>query len=46
MLAPSGNPTMENLFKVIHIIKQSEGIDFELNAHIKKPARARKRLYS
>jgi DNA-binding phage protein len=46
MLAPSGNPTMENLFQVIHAIQESEGIDFELNAHIKKSTRARTRVYA
>ena len=46
MLAPSGNPTMENLFQVIHVIQESEGIDFELSAHIKKSTRARTRVYA
>jgi hypothetical protein len=46
MLAPSGNPTMENLFQVIHVIRESEGIDFELNAHIKKTVKTRTRIYA
>jgi len=36
MLAPSGNPTMENFFQVIHVIQENEGINFELNALVKK----------
>lgn len=44
MLAPSGNPTMENFFQVIHVIQEKEGINVELNALAKKPARARVRV--
>lgn len=44
MLAPSGNPTMENFFQVIHAIQEKEGINVELNALAKKPARARPRV--
>lgn len=36
MLAPSGNPTMENFFQVIHAIQKNEGMDFQLNVSIKK----------
>jgi len=36
MLAPSGNPTMENFFQVIHVIQKNEGINFQLNALAKK----------
>jgi DNA-binding phage protein len=36
MLAPSGNPTMENFFQVIHVIQKNEGINIELNALVKK----------
>lgn len=32
MLAPSGNPTMENFFQVIHVLQKNEGIDFQLSA--------------
>jgi DNA-binding phage protein len=39
IFTPSGNPTMENLFQIIHVIRESKGIDFELNAYIKKPTR-------
>lgn len=38
MLAPSGNPTMENFFQMINVIKKSEGIHFELCASLKKRA--------
>ena len=44
MLAPSGNPTMENFFQVIHVIQENEGINFELNALVKKPLRTRARV--
>ena len=36
MLAPAGNPTMENFFQVIHVIQKNEGIKFQLNALVKK----------
>jgi len=32
MLAPSGNPRMENLFQIISAIKKSEGISFHLTS--------------
>jgi DNA-binding phage protein len=32
MLAPSGNPTMENFFRVIQIIQKKGGIQFQLSA--------------
>lgn len=41
MLAPSGNPTMENFFQVISVIQKNEGIDFQFNALAKKAPRAR-----
>ena len=44
MLAPSGNPTMENFFQVIHVIQKNEGIDIELNALTKKRTKARQRV--
>jgi DNA-binding phage protein len=39
MLAPSGNPTMENFFQVIHVIQKNEGINFQLNVLAKKKTR-------
>jgi DNA-binding phage protein len=36
MLAPTGNPTMESLFQVIHIIQKNEGIN-TFKAQILKP---------
>ncbi|MCX6179159.1 MAG: transcriptional regulator [Chlorobiales bacterium] len=32
MLAPSGNPRMENLFQVISVIKKNEGISVKLSS--------------
>lgn len=46
MLAPSGNPTMENSFQVIHVIQENEGINFELNALVKKPSCTRTRVFT
>jgi DNA-binding phage protein len=43
MLAPTGNPTMENFFQVIHVIQKNEGIDIELNAVVKKKTKIRQR---
>ena len=31
MLGPSGNPTTENLFNIIHQAKKQEGVEFEVN---------------
>lgn len=42
MLAPAGNPTMENLFQVIHALKQNQGIDIEFTSTVKKSTKARK----
>lgn len=39
MLAPSGNPTMENFFHVIHVLQKNEGIKFQLCASTKKKSR-------
>ena len=36
MLAPSGNPRMENLFQVIHAITKNEGISFKLTSSYTK----------
>lgn len=36
MLAPSGNPRMENLFQVIHAIKKSEGINCQVTTSYTK----------
>ena len=44
MLAPSGNPTMENFFQVIHAIQENEGINFKLDALINKPAHTKTRI--
>ncbi len=33
MLGPSGNPTVENLFKVIAQLKEQEGLEFDIRAH-------------
>jgi len=30
MLAPSGNPTMENFFQVIHVLQKRQGLIFSL----------------
>ena len=46
MLAPTGNPTMENFFQVIHIIQKNEGIDFQLNALVKKKARVSQKVHA
>ncbi len=43
MLAPTGNPTMENLFQVIRIIQKNEGINFQRNALAKKKASVSKK---
>jgi len=43
MLAPSGNPTMENFFQVIHVIQKNEGINFQLNALAKKRSKVSQR---
>jgi DNA-binding phage protein len=42
MLAPAGNPTMENLFQVIHALKQNQGIDIEFTSTVKRSAKVRK----
>jgi DNA-binding phage protein len=42
MLAPAGNPTMENLFQVIHALKQNQGIDIEFTSTVKRIAKVRK----
>lgn len=40
MLAPSGNPTMENFFQMIHAIQENQGFDLVLSAKVKtKPKR-------
>lgn len=46
MLAPSGNPTMENFFQVIHVIQKNEGINFQLNVLAKKKARVSQKVYA
>jgi len=46
MLAPTGNPTMENFFQVIHIIQKNEGINFQLNALVKKKARVSQKVHA
>jgi DNA-binding phage protein len=46
MLAPSGNPTMENFFQVIHVIQKNEGIDIELNALVKKRTKIRQKAHA
>jgi DNA-binding phage protein len=46
MLAPSGNPTMENFFQVIHVIQKNEGINFQLNVLAKKKARVRQKVHA
>jgi DNA-binding phage protein len=46
MLAPSGNPTMENFFKLIHAIQKNEGIDIELNALVKKRTKIRQKAHA
>ena len=43
MLAPTGNPTMENLFQVIRIIQKNEEINFQQNALAKKKASVSKK---
>ena len=30
MLSPSGNPTASNLFEIIRMLKENEGVDFEV----------------
>jgi len=30
MLGPKGNPTASNLFKIINIVKEQEGVEFEV----------------
>lgn len=30
MLSPGGNPTASNLFRIIRMLKESEGVDFEV----------------
>ena len=46
MLAPSGNPTMENFFQVIHAIQKNEGINFQLDVLAKKKARVSQKVYA
>ena len=46
MLAPSGNPTMENFFQVIHVIQKNEGINIELNALVKKRTKIRQKAHA
>ena len=46
MLAPTGNPTMENFFQVIHIIQKNEGINFQLNALAKKKVRVSQKAHA
>ena len=46
MLAPSGNPTMENFFQVIHVLQKKEGIDFQFSALVKKRSRASGRVHA
>ena len=41
MLAPSGNPTMENLFQIISTLKKTEHIEFELSTVAIKKNRSR-----
>lgn len=43
MLAPSGNPTMENFFQVIHAIQKTEGIDLQFCALKKKVLKTKQR---
>lgn len=33
MFSPSGNPTAGNLFSVIHILQQSEGVRLDIRTH-------------
>lgn len=42
MLAPTGNPTMENLFQVIHVLKVTQGIDLKLTSSVNKSPRSKK----
>jgi DNA-binding phage protein len=42
MLAPAGNPTMENLFQVIHALKENQGINFEFTSTVKKSVKIKK----
>ena len=44
MLAPSGNPTMENFFQVIHVIQRNEGINIELHALVQKRTKIRQKV--
>ena len=46
MLAPSGNPTMENFFQVIHVLQKNEGINIELSALAKKRPKMRQTVSS
>ena len=39
MLAPSGNPTMDNFFMMIQAIQKTQGIDLTLNAKIRAKSR-------
>ena len=41
MLAPSGNPTMENLFQIISTLKKTENIEFALSTIAAKKIRGR-----
>ena len=43
MLAPTGNPTMENFFQVIHILQKNQGMNFQRNALAKKKASVAKK---
>jgi DNA-binding phage protein len=46
MLAPSGNPTMENFFQVIHVLQKNEGIDIEFHALVKKRNKVRQKAHA
>lgn len=46
MLAPSGNPTMENFFHLIYVIKKNEGINFELNASVQKKSKVQRKVFA
>ena len=46
MLAPSGNPTMENFFQVINLLQKNEGIKFQLNALVKKKSRSKQKEFA
>lgn len=46
MLAPAGNPTMENFFQLIHVIQKNEGIDIKLSALVKKRNKVRHKAHA